>query len=285
MHLPNKCADVTSAHLLNRTRSCIIKPKKGGNRMIKKMAVTVTLVLICILVFGCRGNKSSEQDTGKYYESEKVSFNDGYTQNQGEQYAVPSDIEIEEPNDYSYKLFITGMEFISDGNIIVSRLPSSAWQENPDSDLLTRSNIQLSENNTAVSVVLYELADGEWERVDSVTFSTPDRGSICLVNTSGYETAYFDLAAGTVITVPLTFENNTVELAVPLKKAGVRTLTYLFAGDFDSEQNVMLGGYVVVSEQRRLLEEFDGSYFDDPSTLPVLDENCEIFAITIELGK
>lgn len=284
MHLPNKYRNVTSAHLLNTPISCIMKAKKGGNRMIKKMAITVTLILVCVLVFGCSANDKANDSKNIDFESEKISFNNEFEVKEGEE--NPSDDEPGKivPDTEAYIVVLhprtSITSYASDGTLI--ELEYTAL---PTGYTMSDVSFVVPDDYSTLSIAVYELGDGNWTKVTGRNFGMGNRESVRLINAPSLTTPYYDLYVDQTISVPLTFDGEDLELEAVLKKSGVRAITYLFANDFDTEKDVILGGYVVVSEQRRLLEEFNASYFDDPSTLPDLDENCEIFAITIELGK
>ena len=284
MHLPNKYANVTSAHLLNTPISCIMKAKKGGNRMIKKMAITVTLILVCVLVFGCSANKANDSRNIDF-ESEKVSFNNEFEVKDGEK--TPGDDEpgTVVPDRTSYTVVLTDKTAIPSedgfyGMPIIGTSSENGFQFESVDVLVT-----VPDNYASLSIVVYELDAGNWAKVAGRNFIMGNRESVRLINAPSFTTPYYDLSEAQTISVPLTIDGEDLGLKAVLRKSGVRAITYLFANNFDTEKDVILGGYVVVSEQRNLLKEFNASYFDDPSTLPDLDENCEIFAITIELDK
>ena len=252
--------------------------------MIKKMAITVTLILVCILVFGCSASNKANDSRNIDFESEKVSFNNEFEVKDGEK--TPGDDEPGKivPNTEAYTVVLrsplTRTKYGSNGltsDVEFTVLPSG----------YTMSDVSFAvpDDYSTLSIVVYELGAGNWTKVAGCDYGMGNRERVRLINAPSFTTPYYDLSADQTISVPLTFDGEDLELEAVLKKSGVRAITYLFANDFDTEKDVILGGYVVVSEQRRLLEEFNASYFDDPSTLPDLDENCEIFAITIELGK
>ena len=284
MHLPNKYTNVTSAHLLNTPISCIMKAKKGGNRMIKKMAITVTLILVCVLVFGCSANDKANDSRNVDYESEKVSFNNEFEfkengEDPGED--QPGRIVVSEE---SYTVVLKNSPSRSSWGLDGSSI-GLVFTTLPAGYTMSDVSFAVPDDYSTLSIVVYELGAGNWTKVAGRNFGMGNRESVRLINAPSFTTPYYDLYADQTISVPLEFDGEDLELNAVLKKSGVRAITYLFANDFDTEKDVIIGGYVVVSEQRRLLEEFNASYFEDPSTLPDLDENCEIFAITIELGK
>jgi hypothetical protein len=252
--------------------------------MIKKMAITVTLILVCVLVFGCSANKANDSRNIDF-ESEKVSFNNEFEVKDGEK--TPGDDEpgTVVPDRTSYTVVLTDKTAIPSedgfyGMPIIGTSSEKGFQFESVDVLVT-----VPDNYASLSIVVYELDAGNWAKSAGRNFIMGNRESVRLINAPSFTTPYYDLSEAQTISVPLTIDGEDLGLKAVLRKSGVRAITYLFANDFDKEKDVILGGYVVVSEQRNLLKEFNASYFDDPSTLPDLDENCEIFAITIELDK
>jgi len=253
--------------------------------MIKRIVMAITLFLVCGLVFGCSAN-SAKDGTPVSYESDKVTMDERYEVVHNTPETVPSSTDIP---DGSYLIFDNPAwndqttDKSPDGTV-VTRMPIN---EDRYSVKVSKSNstIALNDNDGVLYVEMYELINGVWTVVESEKVDVSSDAPLDFYYSESYVTPYYDLEADTLISFPVTICGETVFLETQLKKSGVRTFTYLFTGDIDSDKDVILGGYVVVSEQRHLLDEFDEVYFTDPQKLPQLDENCEIFAITIKKSK